>query len=547
VVAVTLALFGVLLLAGLQGGAVQQPAAKSSANCTIEGTILAGDTGQPLRKAWVILDKAEGRGTPQTAVADASGHFVLKDIEPGRYHLAAARTGYVRQQYGERGTNSAGTTLALSPGQQLREISFRLIRAAAISGHIFDEDGDPIEGAGINALKYGYYQGRRRLLPVGWARTDDLGEYRLYGLAPGQYVISAGQNSNQTGDQAGRPGFAPSYYPGTADPADATPVTVRGGDDFPGVDFNLQPVRTVSVSGRVFNSITGRPGVGTNIFFSPRRADQAPIFSFGFQTYVQDAQGDFKIANVIPGSYYLIGLTTVEGKQYTSRVPIEVGDADLTGINLVISAGVTLKGRVEGLGKTDVTAMQISLMSRDQQIYFGAGTMATPKPDGSFAITNVTDGSYEVNLWPLPEDAYIKDIREGDQSILTSGLDITGGQVPGDLEILLSPNGGRVDGTVVKDNKSFSGATVVLVPDDPAMRKNSRWYKQATTDQYGSFSLRGVRPGDYKIFAWEKVEPGAYEDPAFLKPFEDQGKAVESKESGQVNLQLSLIAETQPE
>jgi Carboxypeptidase regulatory-like domain len=545
---VTLALFGVLLLAGVQGGAVQQPAAKGSANCTIEGTILAGDTGQPIRKTWVTLTKAENRQSSRTAVADASGHFVLKDIEPGRYHLWAARTGYVRQQYGERGANMPGTTLSLSPGQQVRDISFHLIRAAVISGHIYDDDGDPIEGAQVNALKYSYFQGRRRLMPAGgWAHTDDLGEYRLYGLSPGQYIISAGQNSSGMGNEAGRPGFAPAYYPGTADPADATPVTVRGGDDFPGVDFNLQLVRTVSVSGRVFNAITGRPGVGTNIFFSPRRTDQAPIFSFGFQTYVHDAQGNFKVENVTPGSYYLIGLATVEGKQYTSRVPIEVGDADLTGANLTISAGATLKGRVEGLGKTDVTAMQISLMSRDQQVYFGVGTMATPKPDGSFDLTNVNDGSYEVNIWPLPEDAFIKDIRAGDQSILTSGLDITGGQVPGELDIVLSPNGGRVDGTVVKEDKSFSGATVVLIPDDPAMRKNSRWYNQTTTDQYGNFSLHGVRPGDYKIFAWEKIEPGAYEDPTFLKRDEDHGKSVEIKEGGQINLQLSLIPEAQPE
>lgn len=541
----TLALSALMLLGVLQGGVGQQPAAKDSTLSTIEGTILAAETGQPLRKAWVALNKAEGRGTPQTAMTDASGHFVLKDIEPGRYHLSAAHTGYVQQQYGERGSHTLGTTLALSPGQQVRDISFRLIRAAAISGHIYDEDGEPVEGAEVNALKYGYYQGRRRLLPAGSARTNDLGEYRIYGLAPGQYVISAGQNSSQSSDQAGRLGYAPGYYPGTPDPADAAPVTVRGGDDFPGVDFNLQPARTVTVSGRVFNAVTGRPGVGTSIFFAPRRRDQAPIFSFYSRAYVQDPQGDFKVENVIPGSYYLIGLTTVEGKQYTSRLPIEVGDADLTGINLIISPGATLKGLVEVTGKADITAMQISLRSRDQEVYFGARAAGTPKPDGSFVISSVSDGSYEVDVTPLPEDAYLKDVRVGDQSILTSGLEITGGQIPGNLHVMVSAEGGRLDGTVMKDEKPFVGAAVVLVPDDAAMRKEGRWYKETTADQYGNFSLRGIRPGDYKIFAWETIEPGAYEDPAFLQRFEAQGKAVEVKEGTQRSVQLSVISESQ--
>ena len=75
-------------------------------------------------------------------------------------------------------------------------------------------------------------------------------------------------------------------------------------------------------------------------------------------------------------------------------------------------------------------------------------------------------------------------------------------QLPGSLELLVSPNGGRFDGLVLKDDRPFSGATVTLVPESDR-RKEERLYKSTTTDQNAQFSVRGITPGDYKLFAWE--------------------------------------------
>ncbi len=535
-------LLAFVLFLGFQVGPPQKTAAKSPDTCTVEGTILAADTGQPLRKAWVSLRKAEGRGDTPGAPSDASGHFIIKNVEAGRYTLSASHSGYVNQAYGQRGQRSSGTALTFSPGQQIRDISMRLIRAAAISGHIYDEDGDPVENAQVSALRYGYQEGQRKLLGQGFVMTNDLGEYRLYGLEPGSYIISAAHNPNQFQfGGVGGPAYAPTYYPSATDPADATPVSVRGGDDYPGVDFNLQPVHTVTVSGRVFNVVTGQPGAHTNLFLMPHRRFEAGLFSLQMQTYVQDPQGTFKLENVVAGSYYLIGFAEIEGKRYVSRLPLEVGDADITGITLTISPGITLKGRITGLSKNDVSGVGIYLGARDQQMFF-ANTSTNPRPDGTFEIPNLSDGSFRVNVWQLPEDACVKDIRLGEQNVLLSGIEVTGGQNPGNLEIVVSPNGGRVDGTVLKDDKTFSGATVVLIPGEAALRKEDSLVKQTTTDQNGNFTLRGIRPGSYKIFAWEKIEPGAYQDPGFMEQYEDQGKTIEVKESSQATVQLPVIS-----
>lgn len=540
----SLGLFGLLLLGGLQKGAAQQPAAKPADLCTVEGTVLAADSGQPLRKAWVSLGSAEGRGNPIADITDSAGNFTLKDIPPGRYYISAVRTGYVRQQFRQKDPNSPGTILALVPGQRARDVSFRLIRSAAISGHIYDEDGEPIQNADVKALRYLYFKGKRGLAPVADVRTNDLGEFRLFGLAPGQYYVSADYN-HELDDMSGGHSYAPVYYPGASDSSAATPLTLRAGDDFPGVDINLQSSRTVSLSGRVFNAVTGQPGAGADILLSLRGGKELGRFSVRFRTSVQDPEGNFKIDAVAPGSYYLFALINTEGGQLTVRQGVEVSDADVTGINLIISPGITLKGGVTVEGKVDVTGATFGLRPREEQMFF-SNTFTSPKQDGSFVLTNISDGSYEVSAWGLPEDAYLKSARLGNEDVLISGVEINGGQTAGALEIEVSANGGRLDGIVAKDDKPLAGATVVLVPKEPAMRKDTRWLKQTTTDQNGGFTLRGIRSGEYKIFAWEKIEPGAYQDPGFLKRFEDKAVAVEIKEGSQQTIRLAVLSEDSP-
>ncbi len=105
----------------------RQPAVKPEDMCAIEGVVLKVATGDPLKKAVLTLSKVEGRDQAKHATSDASGRFQIKNIEPGRYHLSATRTGYARQEYGQRATHGSGTILTLTAGQHLKDISFRLI------------------------------------------------------------------------------------------------------------------------------------------------------------------------------------------------------------------------------------------------------------------------------------------------------------------------------------------------------------------------------------------------------------------------------------
>lgn len=531
----------------------QQAAVTPQRTCAVEGQVVKAATGEPLKKAWLTLRKMEGREPPYGTSTDASGHFVLKEIEPGRYRVWVERSGYVPQEYGQRALSRPGTILALEPGQHLRDIVFRLIPVAVVTGRVYGEDGEPITGAQIQAFRRSYEQGQLQLVPAGGTTTNDLGEYRLHGLVPGRYYLTVnytprstilaaagGIHSGRAGESGVEEAYAPTYYPGTNDPGRAAPLELRPGDEVRAVDFTLLPTRALRVRGRVFNSVTGQPGRGAILWLAPRDSGIRG-FLFRNQTVVEDAQGVFEVRGVTPGSYILSANWFDEGKVYAARQSVEISSANLDGINLVIDAGLDLTGRVRIEGNTQIkfTDLRVSLHPRDYTPTGGAS--ASVKSDGTFVVQNVAEETHGVTLGGMPEDFYLAAVRMGTDNVLEAGLTVSRGRPPGSLELVLSPAGGRIDGVLLdKRDQPFGGALVVLVPE-PRRRGQAHFYKSTTTDQYGRFILRGIPPGEYKLFAWEDIEPGAYQDPEFMRPYEQRGESLRIGEGSRHNIELKLI------
>jgi hypothetical protein len=166
------------------------------------------------------------------------------------------------------------------------------------------------------------------------------------------------------------------------------------------------------------------------------------------------------------------------------------------------------------------------------------------KPDGGFTLSNLAPDRYRLNLVGLSEEYYVKSARLADSEILTSGVDFTHG-VSGALDIILSNNGGQIEGVVLNaSDQPVTAATVVLVPDEPR-RSETHLYKEVTADQYGRFNIKAIAPGGYKLFAWEEVDSGAYQDAEFLKAFEALGESRTIHENTRESAELRLIpAET---
>jgi hypothetical protein len=135
-----------------------------------------------------------------------------------------------------------------------------------------------------------------------------------------------------------------------------------------------------------------------------------------------------------------------------------------------------------------------------------------------------------------PQGFYVKAATWGATDVLEKGLSIVG-EAPAALDVVLSPNTGQVDGTVTDDDKPAIGATVVLVP----LSKRFDLYQQGATDQYGHFTIRGVAPGSYQIYAWDSIDYGAWQDPDFLAVYRDQAKAVTVDEKSRVTQDLPLL------
>ncbi len=543
--------------------AAKHASEQAAEKAALEGQVVTAATGEPLKKALLRLQKADARAQSVTAVTDSSGRFAFSEIEPGRYRLSVQRNGYLQQRYGQRGRNHPGTILSLAPGQHLRDIGFRLIPYGVITGRVYDEDGESVPGASVQVLRYMYIRGERQLIPSGRDQTNDLGEYRVYGLAPGRYYVSASagrslrlsaaraQASPGRGARAGggEEGYAPTFYPGANDPSRASPIELRGGDVFSGIDISLLPTRTVRVRGQVVNSVRSGPGTDTKVSLLPHGlAFRGSGSRRGAD--VHGPGGRFEIRGVTPGSYNLVGVFFDEDKQYSTRLPIEVGYTDVEGIRLVIRSGVELAGRISVEGhrpgggqkqdEFDMTTLHVFLRPFESLPRFGGADPGKANADGSFKLENVPREKYRVNVLGLPRDYYLKAARLGAYDVLKEGLSVSGG-LPGSLELLLSSAGARIDGSVLDGQQQpLSGASVVVVPER-RLRDRIELYKTTTTDQYGRFTLRGIPPGEYKLFAWEEVELGAYQDAAFLRPYEEQGEPMQVKEGAQLSVQLQLI------
>jgi hypothetical protein len=132
-------------------------------------------------------------------------------------------------------------------------------------------------------------------------------------------------------------------------------------------------------------------------------------------------------------------------------------------------------------------------------------------------------------------------VRANGEDILNGKLQVGSGKNDTPMEIILSLAGCQFDGTVTdQDGLPIAGASVVLIPNRNR-RGQYRLYKEANTDQYGRFLLRGVSPGDYKLFAWKGVEFDQWQDPDFLGAFEGKGVDVHAQENGHNSVALTLI------
>jgi hypothetical protein len=551
--AVCFSSFGTVHGAQAPGGAATTAnAAKAGKDkdetCRVFGMVVKMADGAPLKNATVRLENDSDREHVIATKTTADGRFELRNVPSGRYKLKVFRNGYVEKEYGQHNPSDAGATFALSPGQDKHDVLFKLIPAAVIAGRVFDEDGEAVPQAVVVALHEVYREGRRTLTSSGFAQTDDLGQYRLFGLAPGRYYVSAVQREwgEVTGDreftaasaEPGERGYIKTYYPGTPDIGRAAVVAVKEGEEIPGTDIPLKQVAVYRIRGKVFNAVTHKGGSEAYLVLMSR--SKRLEWDFGGGEQVHKSDGSFEFPNVVPGAYLLVAYWSDQGRMYLTQQKLDVGDSDLEGVSVVIGTGATIPGNVRWEGRPSLEQDELSVSIQPAEMSFTWRDPFRVETNQQFTMKEVGDGDYKVSVNGLSKDCYIKDVVYGEMHSAEGLISVSSGGGE-HLEIAISSLGARVQGAVVdNDGLPATGVWVVAVPD-PARRTNFRLFKEQTTDQYGKFDLHGLAPGSYKLFAWAGVERGEWEDEDFLKPFEGAGESVELRDEDVKTMNLKLI------
>ncbi len=539
--------------------------ARQDAKASIEGYVVRAGTNEPISRARVTLTRTQAPGgvpvqfNTSTAIppvtTDNQGHFALNNLDPGSYSLVVQRNGFARQAYGERSPGRGGTPLNVTAGQIMKDVVFRLIPAGTITGRVADSTGEPLPGINVQLLRSTYDgNGQRRFLQAaGSVRTNDRGEYRLYWVTPGRYYVSASPNRSPvelpvapSSNEVTDPGYAVTYYPGTTDVSTAAAIEVQPGVEISAIDFTLIQQQLFRIRGRVFDPRTGQSPRNASVMMLPRDPTTSGFFISGFNSY-NSSTGTFELRDVAPGSYWLRADAPIDAanpnpnQRNTGQVALDVSK-DIDNIVIAFTPGITIPGYLSIEGGTAVSSMPDYdrtriFLSPIPQASLSTSSAPVLAADGSFKIENVQLGDYRLAI-PLPPGMYLKQARIGQTDVLS--LMSISGPVSGPLEIVISPNAGQLDGTLVdKDHHPVPGIQAVLIPDRQRDRRDL--YKTATSDQNGHFTIRSIVPGDYKLFAWEDLEPFAYNDPDILRKYEEQGELVKISESSKLNVEAKVV------
>jgi protocatechuate 3,4-dioxygenase beta subunit len=557
-------LVGVSALAQVSGNTVGKPGERAA----IEGVVTKEPGSEPVKKAVIeLIAENQAEGGDYTAVSGPDGGFRIEGIVPGRYHLFAERTGML--EVDKHRARADGRVLTLTVGQELKDLRIRLQAAAVVRGRVTDEDGDPLPNAQVTVMRQTYVSGHSRWEQAGAERTNDLGEYRVAGLPAGSYYLSvspppdfkslieaagvAAADARNTGgpDKPAATSYQTTYYPGTADRSQASPVELHAGDDFP-VNFSLTPSPSLSIRGSVVN-------------LPPRSSAVIMLQSRDFSLVLNGTEmhqdGSFVIRDVAPGAYTILATVENAPVPMMARQALQIVSNSVEDLRLAPQPGGWIHGRLrlesKSGGRFDASQIFLQLRSADGDdealsgfsVGDGFSHLAHVAPDGSFEWKSVPPGNYYVQLagdGGANADLFLKSALTGSRDAGDAGISVSGGAVA--LDLVASANGGVVDGVAV-DSKGepVANAVIVAVPE-ARLRGRVERYRKTVSDQSGRFALHGIVPGDYTVLAWESVEGEAYYNPDFLKNFEAQGSALRVGEGDRKSLRVEVIpdGEEQP-
>jgi Carboxypeptidase regulatory-like domain len=517
----------------------------------VRGRIVAGDTGLPVRRARVMLQALRG-GEPRVTLSDGEGAFAFDSLPAGRYQLQGSKARYVDTTLGARRVGAPGRPLDLADGQTLDSVVLTLAAAGVITGRVLDDFGDIVPGVHVMPMRYRTINGERQLMGSGGrpAISDDTGTFRLYGLAPGTYYVSArAEEMGRMGPavtDATVTGFATTFYPGTPVATEAQPIEVVAGAEVV-ADVSLAAARLTSVSGIVVDPSGARATGGFVMTLQGGRSRVGMMGSSGGGSINPD--GTFKVFGLAPGEYVL------QARPSFSANPM-FEDATANRLERMATASVTVSGDpIVGLRLAVVDPIRIPVnpifedasAPRPERVSVFAGSQtamrggnAAIREDGRLSL-EVVPGTYRLSAM-VATPWVVKRVLYRGQEVDTEEVDLTAAP-GGRINVVLSTRSASVAGGVTDAaGKPVAEYTVVIFPADAELAKRADFRRMQTAqpDRQGRFRAQHLPPGDYLAAAVVDFDMQDAFEPDVLDGLRQSAKPFRLREGDTATLSLTL-------
>ena len=488
-----------------QDGAGRQPV---SFQCAVDGAAVNGQTGEPVPRALIAVTAG---GTGASASTDSGGKWSVAGAPCGPVQIVVSRPGFLPYVHGQQPGRPV-TPLRLFEGFPMHDVKIELVPQAVVTGRVIDETGDPVQNVTVSAMLARVADGRFNMQPAATVNTNDIGEFRVAGLGKGRYVFCARRNGN--GNPLGfgtQTALADACYPGPLEGGQSSTIDVAAGREAR-VDFNMIRVATVHVRGAVTGVPAGR-GFGVTLL----RRGEGPSFTRNLPGAVRP-DGKFDIPGVPPGAYLLAGNFQEGPRHLYARVPVNAGQADIDDLAVTMQEGFSLTATVRIDSSADpapaLTQFPVSLRSVEPGLPGGQAKWA--EDHGSVAFADLAPGEYRLVGNP-PSPFYIRAATFGGQDLLRADAALSAGSAQ--VEIVLSDDGGSIEGDVVDDMGNPIGGGIIAVP-----RVGRPLTAFASPGGY--FKVQNVEPGDYTVYAWDNPQEVAWADPDWMRIYTAKGVAV---------------------
>jgi Carboxypeptidase regulatory-like domain len=528
--------------------------AKSAATYSINGTVVSSVTNQPLDGVKVNIYAGDNNEFSRQVVTAADGRFSFTAIPAGKYSLMGSARGYRSQGFHQHGDFFIG--IAVGPGLDSQNLIFPLVPDARIEGIVTDDDSEPVRNSSVALYQRKNDAGRQQTREVGNATSDDRGYYQFGHFEPGTYYVAVSarpwyaqysmpgvsppdpENAERVAEEKARldVAYPMTFYPAAEDSSGATAIVLHPGDRVT-ADISVRALPAVHLRVR-FSDTADKTSGDTAARGFPRVSQRifdgtiVPVMSAQAQNWRNGAT--FEYTGIAPGHYVIEmpdpGLKRNGGgwyKEMDLSGTVEL-DARESPALASVTGALMLEGGAHPPGK-----IYVVLVNRISSENFSAEV--TPKGTFDFSDTEVRPGTYDVVLNGAA-GFQIKGLLSKGARVTGQTLEISGGSVQ--LVITATHAVANIDGTVLRDEKPYAGAMVVLVPRNPA--NNLTLFRRDQSDSDGTFTLHEVLPGAYTVIALDNAWDIDWASPAALQPYLKNGASVDVTGEGKLNVKVQL-------